>query len=128
MMKQQIINKIRQGISNNGDSVVNGDDHGGNNNNNNALKDDLKKPMRLLIYEKKYSLASLTVFMTALSFVMALSIREITSVCIKYFLLIDTDLYNSDTCLASFLSGTASFSLVLAISICTIEFYLTFTS
>ena len=114
-MKQQIINKIRQG-NNGGDSVVN--DH------SNSMKEDLKKPMRLLIYEKKYSLASLTVFMTALSFVMALSIREITSVCIKYFLMIDTDLYNSDTCLASFLSGSASFLLVLGLSICIIEFYL----
>ena len=79
------------------------------------MHEDLVKPMRLLLYEGKYALASITVVMTSMGFVMALSIRGMTSTCVSYFMSASNT--TSGMCTSSVIEGVTSFVLILIIAI-----------
>lgn len=86
-----------------------------------TVHQDLVKPMRLLLYEGKYALASITVVMTSLAFVMALGIRDMTSTCINWaFELNDVKAAN---CLGSVVDGVLSFFAVLMVAIVVMHTY-----
>lgn len=90
------------------------------------MHQDLLKPMRLLLYEGKYALASITVVMTSMGFVMALSIRGMTSTCISYFM--GTSSITSAMCVASVIEGFVSFILILIIAIIIIRTFVRVTA
>lgn len=49
-----------------------------------SLKEDLSKPLRVLLYEKKYVVATVTVIMTSMSFIIAQAVRDIVTSCFYF--------------------------------------------
>jgi hypothetical protein len=79
----------------------------------------LGKPLVLLIHEEKYSLASLTVVVSSMAFVMSLSIRATTSGCIQYLL----GVVDVDECVSGILEGILSFAVIMLLAVFIIRFY-----
>ena len=94
-------------------------------NSTSVMKDDLLKPMRLLLFEGKYALASVTVVMTSMSFVMALSIRDVTSTCVSSLLGVGDPMTTRGMCASSVLQGFSSFFIIFIIATVVLKCFLT---
>lgn len=90
--------------------------------NNEISTNDFQKPMRLLLYERKYLLASLTVVMVSLSWTLALSIRGIVTTCVKYMLSVDD--VTAALCTSSIVEGTLSFIIMLGLALLLLHSFL----